>query len=132
MPLPGIEITVQEVKACGHLSLVSGPIRKGTTERPGTAVFHLTTARSYVIRTSGDGGFEARELCLPIRSFADANRYVQFQLRLDPETSSRSVTRASVRSVPRRGNCRLTLSLASTLIAPIGPTRSTSPTMGRV
>ena len=46
-------------------------------------------------------------------------------------TWSRSVTRASVRAILRRGNCRFTLLPASRLIASFGPTRSTSPTMGR-
>ena len=53
------------------------------TDAEGGAVLHLENYKSYLIRTDKEGGFEGREMCLPIRSSWDRSRYVHFQVRLD-------------------------------------------------
>jgi hypothetical protein len=104
MPLPGVEVTVQEIDGCGRDRQVSGPIKNGTTEREGSAVFHLANGKSYLIRTDHAGGLEGREMCLPIRSGTDVNRYLQFQLRPDPRNAITIIEPSvgPVRPMPRR------------------------------
>ena len=82
-PLPGIELSVQEVGDCtGRRAAV--PPTEVHTDTEGGVVVRLQNYKSYVIRTDDKGGFEAHEMCLPIRSSWDRSRYIHFQLRLDP------------------------------------------------
>jgi hypothetical protein len=85
-PVPGINVTVRPVDDCGRRRATGASI-DGITRAEGDVSFRLESYKSYLLRTDREGGFEAREMCLPIRSSADLTRYVQFQLRLDPRNA---------------------------------------------
>lgn len=86
LALPGIEVIATEVSECRSRTQTSSVVVKSTTGGEGLVSLVLPRAHAYVIRSTGDAGFEAADACVPNLDGTEP-RYVQLQLRLDPRNT---------------------------------------------